>query len=110
MGDFFGNGATDLVVANNGDGHLALFLGGTDELDLAGTFTEPGLAHPTDLEMDAITGQILGASEGVQAAIPIGLNTLSVIVFAGEGVLLARWESAGSSRFSRPTWPTEASP
>ena len=27
-GDFTGNGFTDLVVGNNGDGHLALLLGG----------------------------------------------------------------------------------
>ena len=48
-----GAAATDLLVANNGDGHLALFLGGTDGLELAQTFEEPDLPNPTALAIDA---------------------------------------------------------
>ena len=34
-GDFTGDGFTDLVVGNNGDGHLALLLGGPGGLSLS---------------------------------------------------------------------------
>ena len=76
-GDFGGTNATsggnDLLVANNGDGHLALFLSGADGLELAQTFEEPGLPNPTAL---AVTedGAIFADNEGVEAAIPVILG------------------------------------
>ena len=36
-GDFTGSGFTDLVVGNNGDGHIALLLGGAGGLSLSQT-------------------------------------------------------------------------
>ncbi len=67
------DGSLGLLVANNADGHLALFLGGPDGLDLSRTFDVNGLPHPTALVMDA-NGNIFGGSEGVEAAIPVILG------------------------------------
>ena len=44
-GDFNGNGFTDLVVGNNGDGNLALLLGGSGGLSLSQSLSNP--AAPT---------------------------------------------------------------
>ena len=71
----FGGGGIDLLVANNGDGFLALFIASYNGLTLSGApFTELGLAHPTDLQLDPTTGQIFGASEGIDAALEISLG------------------------------------
>ncbi len=67
------DGSLGLLVANNADGHLVLFLGGPDGLDLSRTFDVNGLPHPTALVMDA-SGNIFGGSEGVEAAIPVILG------------------------------------
>jgi len=48
-GDFDGNGFTDLVVGNNGDGHLALLLGGSGGLSLFQTTTSALAPSPTGL-------------------------------------------------------------
>jgi hypothetical protein len=69
----FGGGTTDLLVANNADGHLAFFVGGAGGLNLSRTFEEPGLANPTALAVDS-TGSIFGASEGVAAAVVVVLG------------------------------------
>jgi hypothetical protein len=42
-------GVLDLVVANSGDGHLAVFRGGNDGLQLAGVITQAGVPAPTGL-------------------------------------------------------------
>ena len=39
-GDFTGNGFTDLVVGNNGDGRLALLAGGAGGLSLSQTLIQ----------------------------------------------------------------------
>ena len=72
-GDFLGDGRTDLLVANNGDGRLALFLGGLDGLEDLRIFENPDLPNPTVLAMDDL-GQIFGVSEGVPAAVQISLR------------------------------------
>jgi hypothetical protein len=51
-GDFNGDGLSDLIVADNGDGRIILFLGGPDGLTLADN--EPGPDHPTDLALAAL--------------------------------------------------------
>ena len=76
-GDFGGTGGTsggnDLLVANNGDGHLALFLSGADGLDLSQTFEEPGLPNPTALAVTE-NGEVFADNEGAEAAIPVILG------------------------------------
>ncbi len=69
----FGGGATDLLVANNADGHLALFVGGAGGLNLSSTFEEAGLANPTALAVDS-SGSVFGTSEGVAAAVAVVLG------------------------------------
>ncbi|MBV8231013.1 MAG: VCBS repeat-containing protein, partial [Planctomycetaceae bacterium] len=72
-GDFLGDGRTDLLVANNGDGRLALFLGGSDGLEPSINFENPDLPNPTALAMDDL-GRIFGVSEGDEAAVLITLG------------------------------------
>ena len=72
-GDFQGGAATDLLVANNADGHLALFQGGPDGLVLERTFEEAQLPNPTALATDS-QGDIFAATEGVDAAIAVVLG------------------------------------
>ena len=67
-----GDEVPDLLVANS-DGHLALFLGGLDGLELSSIFENPDLPNPTALAMDDL-GRIFGVSEGVEAAVPIILG------------------------------------
>ena len=54
-GDFTGNGLTDLVVGNNGDGHLALLLGGSDGLSLSQTMTNGEAPNPTGLSFAGVS-------------------------------------------------------
>ena len=67
------DGSAGLLVANTADGHLALFLGGPNGLDLSQTFDVSGLPHPTALTMDT-SGSIFGGTEGIEAAIPVILG------------------------------------
>ncbi len=90
MGDF-GTGTMGLLVADNGDGHLALFLGGDDGLAYAATYEEPELPHPTTLAEDE-AGNIFGVSEGSESAILVSLG-LSI---AGGG---RHGEGGGGFRF-----------
>ena len=48
-GDFNGNGFTDLVVGNSGDGRIALFTGGAGGLSLSQTTTSAEVPSPTSL-------------------------------------------------------------
>ena len=50
-GDFTGNGFTDLVVGNNGDGALALLTGGSGGLTLSQTISSPDAPSPTSLKL-----------------------------------------------------------
>ena len=50
-GDFNGNGFTDLVVGNNGDGRIALFLGGAGGLSLSQTITSAEVPEPDVAEL-----------------------------------------------------------
>jgi FG-GAP-like repeat len=58
-GDFTGNGFTDLVVGNNGDGHLALLLGGASGLSLSQTLTSAEAPNPTGLSFAGVSGGLL---------------------------------------------------
>jgi hypothetical protein len=68
-----GGGGNDLLVANSVDGHLALFLSGSDGLQLAQTFEEPGLPNPTALAIDEF-GAIYADSLGVEHALQVILG------------------------------------
>ncbi|MBV8267849.1 MAG: VCBS repeat-containing protein, partial [Planctomycetaceae bacterium] len=57
-GDFLEDGRTDLLVANNGDGRLALLLGGLDGLNLTESMVNPAVPHPTALALDVLTGNL----------------------------------------------------
>jgi hypothetical protein len=90
-GSFGGTGGgNDLLVANNGDGHLALFLSGADGLTLAQTSEEPDLPNPSALAIDE-NGHIFGDNQGDELAIPVilvpGYTTGSreVVILQKEG-------------------------
>jgi hypothetical protein len=53
-GDFNADGFGDLFVAHNGDGVIALLLGGLGGLSLASTVTRPDLEHPTAIALAAL--------------------------------------------------------
>jgi hypothetical protein len=66
------SGFDDLVVANNGDGVLALLEGGADGLTLTSTLTAPGLPSPTALALSTFTGgevNFYATNEGREAAL-----------------------------------------
>jgi hypothetical protein len=65
------SGFDDLVVANEGDGVLALLEGGPDGLSVTSTRLEPGLPRPSALALSAFTGgqvDFYATTEGVEAA------------------------------------------
>jgi hypothetical protein len=84
-----------LVVANNGDGHLALFLAGLDGLELARLTIEPDL-HPTALATDG-SGNVFAGFEGGEAAL---LVSLGLGLAATQGV-------TGTSSVLLPSGPGE---
>jgi hypothetical protein len=69
--DFNADGFFDAVVANNGDGQLALFLGGDEGLSLGQILTSPDLPHPTALALDSFGDgrlSVYASTEGIEAA------------------------------------------
>jgi hypothetical protein len=71
------SGFDDLVVANNGDGALALFEGGPEGLTLFSTDTMPELPSPTALAFAALSGgqvQFYAATEGRESAVLVELT------------------------------------
>jgi hypothetical protein len=80
-GDFTGDGRTDLLVANNGDGRFDLFLSGADGFTTS-AFSVSGLDHPTALAFSPLGDVVFGAEEGQEEAFP-------VLVMRGPGPGLA---------------------
>jgi hypothetical protein len=64
--DFNGDSTSDLIVAHNRDGVISLLLGGLGGLSLAGTATDPDLAHPAAIAMT--TMGIVAVEEGEEEA------------------------------------------
>jgi hypothetical protein len=85
-----GNGFEDLVVANTGDGVLALFEGGPGSLSMHSAETEPDLPDPTSLAFSALTGgqvQFYAAAAGQESAqlvaISLGIDLQTVSALSG---------------------------
>jgi hypothetical protein len=51
VGDFNGDGSSDLLIAHNGDGHVTLLTGGPGGPELAASFARADVPHPTDLAL-----------------------------------------------------------
>jgi hypothetical protein len=76
-GDFTGNGLTDLVVGNNGDGHLALLLGGPSGLSLSQTLVSPEAPNPTSLSFAGVSDGLLNfyvSTAGREAAMNLAFD------------------------------------
>ena len=77
-GDFTRDGFTDLVVGNNGDGHLALLLGGSGGLSLSQTLVSAEAPNPTSLSFAGVSDGELNfygsAMAGREAAIDLAFN------------------------------------
>ena len=74
---FQDDGEEDLIVANEGDGEIALFLGGLGDLAFSGELTNPNAPNPTSLALDALTGNVLNfyaSTEGLEAATKLAFN------------------------------------
>ncbi len=70
-------GEDDLVVANAGDGALALFEGGDDGLSLMSVENEPNLPSPTALAFSTLTGgqvEFYAATAGSESAELVSLS------------------------------------
>jgi hypothetical protein len=76
-GDFTGNGFTDLVVGNNGDGDLALLMGGSNGLSLSQTLTSAEAPNPTSLSFAGVSDGLLSfyvSTAGREAALSLAFN------------------------------------
>ncbi|MFO0954681.1 MAG: VCBS repeat-containing protein [Isosphaeraceae bacterium] len=79
-GDFTGNGFTDLVVGNSGDGRFSLLSGGPSGLSLSLSTTSAAVPSPTSLSFAGVSDGVLSfyaASAGHEAA--------SLLAFSLEG-------------------------
>jgi hypothetical protein len=79
-GDFTNSGFTDLVVGNNADGHIALFLGGSSGLSLSQTLFSPDAPSPTSLSFGGLSNGVLSfyvASAGHEAAFSLAFDLAS---------------------------------
>ena len=76
-GDFTGNGFTDLVVGNNGDGQLALLTGGPGGLSLSQTLSSAEAPNPTALSFAGVSDGLLSfyvSTAGHEAATNLAFN------------------------------------
>ena len=72
-----GNGFTDLVVGNNGDGVLALLMGGSGGLSLSQTVSSPEAPSPTSVSFAGVSNGLLDfyvSTAGVEAAMNLAFN------------------------------------
>ena len=86
VGDF--NGFADLVVANNGDGHLALVLGGSGGLSLSQSLSNPAAPNPTSVSFGGFADNVLSfyvSTSGREAALEMAFNLDGAGAIAGPG-------------------------
>lgn len=79
MGDFNGDSYDDLVIANNGDSRISVFLGSSRGLVLGGTVVLAGDVHPTDLTLFFTKTSGLQFFVGTQSGtgvVPVSLSAL----------------------------------
>jgi FG-GAP-like repeat len=81
-GDFNFDGRNDLLIANNGDGRLGLFLGGSGGPGLFGTLSSLDLPHPTSLALASLDGSSISFY-----AVGEGIEAVSTLNFSLEGGL-----------------------
>jgi len=101
-GDFTGDGFTDLVVGNNGDGHLALLLGGAGGLSLSQTLVSANAPNPTSLSFAGVSDGLLSfyvSTAGREAATNLAFN-LNGGAGLEAGLSLAAVAPAGSLSLS----------
>ena len=87
-GDFSGNGLTDLVVGNNGDGNLALLLGGSEGLSLSQSLSNPAAPNPTAVSFGGVTDGVLSfyvSTAGHDAALEMAFDLSSSAAIIGPG-------------------------
>jgi FG-GAP-like repeat len=76
-GEFTNDGFTDLVVGNNGDGQLALLIGGPGGLSLSQTFSSAAVPNPTALSFGGVSDGLLSfyvSTAGHEAATSLAFN------------------------------------
>ena len=101
-GDFNGNGFTDLVVGNSGDGQFSLFLGGAGGLSLSQTITSADAPSPTSLSFAGVSDGVLSfyaSTAGREAASLLAFNLEAA---RGRGGAGARRGTGRRDRVSRP--------
>lgn len=74
--DFNADGLTDLLIANNSDGQISLFLGSEDGFDLARIFTDARVPNPSALALSALDSSsgFWVTTDGVEQAFFIPFN------------------------------------
>jgi hypothetical protein len=75
-----------LLVANNGDGAIALFLAGAEGFGMASSFTAPGLANPSALAIDGAA--VYGVNDGSESAVAISISLGLGIASPSGGAIL----------------------
>ena len=76
-GDFNGDGFTDLVVGNNGDGGFSLFLGGAGGLSLSQSIASAAVPAPTALSFAGVSDGVLSfyaSTAGPRGGLAAGLR------------------------------------
>jgi hypothetical protein len=86
-GDLLGNGETELVVANNGDGNFGLFLNEAGQLVFTRDVSNPAAVNPSAVALSALAGSgtFYVTTDGIEKAIPIQI-TAADLVPAAAGV------------------------
>jgi hypothetical protein len=87
-GNFSGDGYTDLVVGNNGDGRLALLLGGSGGLSLSQSFFNSAAPNPTAVSFGGVSDGILSfyvTTAGHEAALEMAFDLSSAGAIVGPG-------------------------
>ena len=87
-GDFNGNGFTDLVVGNNGDGNLALLLGGSEGLSLSQSLSNPAAPNPTAVSFGGVTDGVLSfyvSTAGHESALEMSFDLSASAAIIGPG-------------------------
>jgi hypothetical protein len=87
-GDFNHDGFSDMIVANNDDGHVVLLLGTENGPILDRIFSALGLDHPTDLALGEDGTEVYVSAEGEEAVARFTLDFgMAVPVPVGQGLV-----------------------